>query len=124
MPWRLLTVLLGGYTLGVLVETPVLLLALSPPHSWRRRVFAGLWLTACTYPLLLVVLPVFIDPRTAWRTYILVGEVGVTAIESVLFYLAFNQGAGHPHRWIARDVAAVVLANVASYLAGCWVFGV
>ncbi|MBI5831749.1 MAG: hypothetical protein HZB16_05465 [Armatimonadetes bacterium] len=124
MSYKLLAkVVLGGYALGVVVETPVLLATLSPAHGWRRRCAAGLWLTACTYPLLVMVLPVFIDPDTAWTRYVVVGEVAVAVTESALFYLAFNRGTQRPRRWLVQDVVAVVLANLASYLVGRWVYG-
>ena len=112
-----------GYLLTVAVETPVLLVALSPAHGWRRRLAAGLWLTACTYPLLLLALPLLIHPAAHPTAYIAVGEVGVAAAESALFHLAFNQGADRPRSWCWRDTMAIVGANLASYGVGRWVFG-
>jgi len=41
--WAFLPV---GYLFSVLIETPVLLVGLSPRHPYGRRLFAGLWLTA------------------------------------------------------------------------------
>src|SRR5205085_5486851 len=52
--WRFLPV---GYALSVALETPVLLVGLSPRHPIARRIFAGCWLTACTYPIVILVLP-------------------------------------------------------------------
>ena len=45
--WRFLLI---GYPFTILIETPVLLFGLSQRHSIKRRIFAGVWLTACTYP--------------------------------------------------------------------------
>src|SRR3981081_643435 len=52
--WRFLPL---GYLLSILIETPVLLLGLSSRHSLKRKLFAGVWLTACTYPIVTLVLP-------------------------------------------------------------------
>ena len=52
--WRLLGV---GYLLTIAIETPILLALLSRPHRWTRRMLAGVWLTACTYPVVVLVLP-------------------------------------------------------------------
>ena len=40
-----------GYLFTISVETPVLLVGLSRRHPIRHRLFAGVWLTACTYPV-------------------------------------------------------------------------
>jgi hypothetical protein len=116
VPADLLRVLVTGYALSVVLETPVLLAALAPPHSWRRRVFAGVWLTACTYPLLGLVLPTLIDPWAARTAYLAVGETLVPVVEVALFWLAFDRGRGYPRRWLARDAGAIVAANLVSFL--------
>ena len=67
--WRFLPV---GYLFTVLIEAPILLLGLSPRHSMRRRLLAGFWLTACTYPIVVLVLPLLIADRTV---YLSVAEV-------------------------------------------------
>jgi hypothetical protein len=61
-PANLWTFLPLGYALSLVLETPVLLVGLSPRHSIRRRLFAGAWLTACTYPIVILVLP-----QLVWR---------------------------------------------------------
>jgi len=48
-PLRALALFPLGYLFSILIETPILLIGLSPRHPLRRRVFAGVWLTACTY---------------------------------------------------------------------------
>src|SRR4051812_14597466 len=84
--WRFL---LLGYLFTVAVETPVLLLCLSKRHAPKRRLFAGLWLTACTYPVVVLVLPpLFAD--TSRALYLAVAETFAPAAECALFYLAFG----------------------------------
>jgi hypothetical protein len=110
--WRFLPL---GYLFTVAVETPVLLLLLSKRHTLRRRLFAGLWLTACTYPVVVLVLPpLFADSSRA--LYLAVAETFAPAAECALFYLAFGgEGSGGVTR---RDFAAIVAANLLSFLAG------
>src|ERR1044071_1290522 len=100
--WRFLLV---GYLLTVAVETPVLVLFLSKRHALKRRLFAGLWLTACTYPVVVLVLPpLFADSSRA--LYLAVAETFAPAAECLLFYLAFGGKGGGGVTW--RDMAAVV----------------
>ena len=57
--WRFLPL---GYLLTILIETPILLIGLSGRHPFRRKLFAGVWLTACTYPIVVLVLPLLFTP--------------------------------------------------------------
>jgi hypothetical protein len=110
--WRFLPL---GYLFTVAVETPVLVLLLSGHHTLRRRLLAGLWLTACTYPVVVLVLPLlFADSSRA--LYLAVAETFAPAAECALFYLAFGgRGGGGATR---RDLAAIVAANLLSFLGG------
>src|SRR5215213_3791571 len=108
--WRFLPL---GYLFTVAVETPVLVLLLSKHHALKRRLLAGLWLTACTYPVVVLVLPLLFASRTL---YLAVAETFAPAAECALFYLAFvGEGSGGATR---RDFAAIVAANLLSFLAG------
>lgn len=113
MPFPLL--MLACYLLTVSVETVVLVVGLSRRHSWKRRVFAGAWLTACTYPIVWLVLPPLFSERWA---YLLVAEVFAPVAECVLFWLAFVRGEPRNRRAMTRDLAAVVLANLVSFGVG------
>ena len=46
-----------GYLTTILIETPVLLFGLSPKLSFKQKLLCGVWLTACTYPIVVLVLP-------------------------------------------------------------------
>jgi hypothetical protein len=112
--WRFLPL---GYLLTILIETPILLLGLSHRHSRARKLLAGVWLTACTYPIVTLVLPlVFAD--SSRTVYLLVAEIFAPVAECVLFWLAFGSRAelGKPSMW--RDFLAIVIANIASFLVG------
>ena len=110
--WQFLPV---GYLLTIAIETPILFFGLSPRHSKPRRIFAGLWLTACTYPIVILVLPLLlIDYSRAF--FLLIGETFAPVAECLLFWLAFGEEA----KW--RDFAMIVIANLASFLIGEVVF--
>jgi hypothetical protein len=106
-PWKFLVF---GYLFTIAIETPILLLGLSRQHSMSRRLFAGIWLTACTYPLVVLVVPALFHPTTERVAYLLAAESIAHFGECVLFYLAFAPLA---HFW--RDMIAVFTANLASF---------
>jgi hypothetical protein len=105
-----------GYLFSILVETPVLLVGLSARHPIGRRLFAGAWLTACTYPVVVLVLPSLIDPGDHRALYLIVAETFAAVAECALFVAAF--GTGGDRRATARDVATVAAANLLSFGAG------
>ncbi|MDX6614214.1 MAG: hypothetical protein QOD75_3400 [Blastocatellia bacterium] len=106
-----------GFLLTILIETPVLVLGLSPRHSLRRKLFAGVWLTACTYPIVALVLPLILShvPR---MVYLAVAETFAPLAECVLFWLAFgkDEELGKLSMW--RDFGAIVVANLTSFMLG------
>lgn len=105
-----------GYLFTFSVETPVLLVGLSRPHSWRRRVAAGVWLNACSYPIVVLVLPVLLGLEPRWR-YLAVAETFAPVCECLLFTLAFHTAA-ISRRDRVRDWIAITLANLSSFLLG------
>lgn len=118
--WRFLPF---GYVLTVLLESPVLWIGLSPPHSWRRKLFAGGWLTACTYPIVVLVLPMLLE-RFGRPTYLAVAETFAPLGECLLFWLAFgSQEPRLARRDVVRDCVAIVLANLTSFGVGMWIVG-
>lgn len=103
-----------GYLLTILIETPILLVGLSPRHDFKRKLLAGIWLTACTYPIVTLVLPLLFSPDSrAW--YLIVAETFAPVAECALFWLAFGNAEhlGKPSMW--RDFAAIIVANLASF---------
>lgn len=109
-PAALLRFLAVGYVLTVAVEAPVLVVGLSPEHTRRRKLAAALWLTACTYPVVVLVLPPLLYPVAPRWAYLAVAETFAPAAEVGLFHLAFGCRR--------RDAAAIVAANLASFAAG------
>jgi len=110
--WRFLPV---GYLLTIAIETPILLVGLSPHHPKRRRILCGIWLTACTYPIVVLVLPLLLVNHSR-ALFLLVAETFAPVFECLLFWLAF----GRETTW--RDFGVIVIANLASFLAGEMVF--
>jgi hypothetical protein len=97
--------MLVGYLFTVSIEAPTLLVGLSRIHPIKHRLFAGIWLTACTYPVVWLVLPPLFEERWAYLT---VAEIFAPAAECLLFWAAFEKT-----RW--RDLAAIVVANLLSF---------
>jgi hypothetical protein len=103
---NLLKCVIAGYALSVAIETPVLVSGLSACHSFRVRLFAGLWLTACTYPIVVMTLPALTG-----RFYVPIAETVAPLAECVLFGTLVE-------KWKWRDMAVIVLANLASFAVG------
>ena len=106
-----------GYLLSILIETPILLIGLSKRHPIKRRLFAGVWLTACTYPIVVLVLPLILA-GVSRAIYLVVAETFAPVAECVLFWLAYGnrEQLGTASMW--RDFGAIIVANLASFLGG------
>jgi hypothetical protein len=132
MPADHLRLMLVGYCLTVAVELPVLLALLSRRHSLRVRAFAGVWLTACTYPVVWLVLPPLFDDQPR-RLYLLVAETFAPVAECAIFWFAFvrplppvevvvdEEEVGElafDRRATVRDFAAITVANLCSFGVG------
>jgi hypothetical protein len=108
----------AGYALSVIIETPVLMFGLSRRHPSRTKLFAGAWLTACTYPIVVLTLPAVFDVSQAKFWYILTAETFAPLAECLLFCLVFDRGRDARLRQIVRDCTAIVLANLTSFALG------
>jgi hypothetical protein len=106
-----------GYLFTVAIETPVLLLGLSKKLSFKQRFFAGLWLTACTYPIVVLVLPILFA-SSARSLYLLVAEIFAPVAECALFYLAFQHQLEPGWKTRARDFTVIIIANLLSFGGG------
>ena len=111
--WRFLPI---GYLITIAIETPVLVVGLSRRHTLRRRILAGIWLTACTYPVVTLVLPLLLTNYSR-KSYLVVAEIFAPVAECLLFSLAFgSQSENGKNAW--RDFVAIVVANLASFITG------
>ena len=103
-----------GYLVTILIETPILLVGLTRKLTLRQRLLCGVWLTACTYPIVVLVLPAifFCESRAL---YLAVAETFAPVGECTIFWLAFRGKdllAGND--WV-RSFVAIVIANLASF---------
>ena len=112
--WRFFPV---GYLVTVAIETPILVFGLSNRHPLSRKLLAGLWLTACTYPIVTLVLPLLLANYSR-RTFLVVAETFAPTAECLLFWLAFGHKDEMGRRSMWRDFAAIVVANLASFGVG------
>jgi hypothetical protein len=106
-----------GYLFSILIETPVLIIGLSKRHPMKRRLFAGIWLTACTYPIVVLVLPLALA-HVSRAKYLVVAETFAPVAECILFWLAYGESdqVGKPSMW--RDFTTIIIANLASFCGG------
>ncbi len=106
-----------GYLTTILIETPVLIMGLSPKLTFRQKVMCGVWLTACTYPIVVLVLPALMDDFSR-NVYITVAELFAHFGECVIFWAAFRgRVAFETPDWI-RCFLAILAANFASFTLG------
>ena len=113
--WAFLPV---GYLLTVCVEIPVLLVGLRAHHPLSRRLAAGFWLTACTYPVVVVVLPSLVDTGHSRAAYLLLAETFAPVAECALFWFAFVRPDPAVRGSAWRDLGAITLANLLSFGVG------
>jgi len=106
-----------GYFFSILIETPILLIGLSRRHSIKRRLCAGVWLTACTYPIVVLVMPL-IFANVSRAIYLAVAETFAPVAECILFWLAYGNSEELGKRSMWQDLATIVIANLASFLGG------
>ncbi|MBA3993667.1 MAG: hypothetical protein C0469_09075 [Cyanobacteria bacterium DS2.3.42] len=118
--------MITGYTLGVILETPVLMAGLSACHSFKSRLKAGLLLTACTYPFVIIVMPRLINPDLHNTLYLAVTETLVPIAECAIFWMIFHRrlqpnpnGTAMLSRDVmTRDFAVIIAANLFSFGVG------
>jgi hypothetical protein len=113
--WRFLP---WGYLLTVALEMPVLLLGLAPRHLWQTRWLASFGLTACTYPIVVLVLPLTLWSAYGYLPYIVAAETFAPVAECFLFWWLFNDATTTSFAW--RDYLSIIVANLVSFLLGGW----
>lgn len=106
-----------GYLLTVSIEIPVLLTGMARKHGVRETIINGLFLTAFTYPVVVMVLPAAfsamgIDNRLL---YLAVAESFAPIAE--VFFFRFLVGTSLTSG-IDRDAVIIIIANLASFVLG------
>lgn len=113
-PSTLLVFLPIGYLFTVLVEAPILIFGLSKILTFRQRLFAGFWLTACTYPIVVLVLPIlFTDVSRIY--YLIVAETFAPVAECVLFWFVFRNRLDDSFKTKLRNFGVITIANLLSF---------
>lgn len=106
-----------GYLLTIMIETPILFVGLPSQLSVRQKLACGVWLTACTYPIVVLVLPTLFFGLPRWQ-YLAVAETFAPVGECLIFWLAFrSKRLLDTSGWI-RSFVVIVIANLASFLGG------
>jgi hypothetical protein len=77
----------------------------------------GIWLTACTYPIVVLVLPAIFFGMPRWQ-YLAVAETFAPVAECLIFWMAFrSKGLLNSAGWL-RSFVVIVIANLASFGVG------
>ncbi|HMT07709.1 MAG TPA: hypothetical protein PKA82_06865 [Pyrinomonadaceae bacterium] len=109
--WKFLPI---GYLVTILIETPILLIGLSKKLSFKTKLLCGVWLTACTYPIVVIVLPtIFFGSSRA--LYLLVAEIFAPLAECIIFWFAFRSRDDFATNDWMRCMLAIIVANLASF---------
>lgn len=103
-----------GYLFTIAIETAILIFGLSPKVTFKQKLACGVWLTACTYPVVILVLPaIFFGQSRA--AYLFVAETFAPLAECFLFWLAFRSREILDGADWTRCFIAIILANLASF---------
>ncbi len=103
-----------GYLTTILIETPILIFGLSPKLSFKQRIFCGIWLTLCTYPIVVLVLPNILG-SISWTLYIIVAEIFAPLAECIIFWFMFKGKVQFVKSDWIRCFIAIIVANLASF---------
>jgi hypothetical protein len=103
-----------GYLMTILIETPLLVLGLSPKLTLRQKLLCGIWLTACTYPIVVLVLPTIFFGMPRWQ-YLAVAEIFAPVAECAIFWIAFRNKRLLEPADLIRSFVAIAVANLASF---------
>lgn len=112
--WRLA----GAWTATLVIETAVLVLLLSPRHGRLTRLFAGIWLSSCTLPVVWLVIPDSLPRRMPHAASIVAAETFAPLAECALFWWACVHPLPRDARATRRDFGAIVSANLGSFAIG------
>jgi len=111
----MLLFLASGYLATVAIEAPLLVAFLPSRYSLRTRIGCGFWLTACTYPVVVLVMPNIANGPFSWSVTLLVTEIWVALTEVALLRAVAGRRLLASFR---REDGVVIVANLASFLAG------
>ena len=103
-----------GYLVTISIETAILLFLLPSKLSLKQKLMCGVWLTACTYPIVVIVLPTLMQSFSRTE-YLLVAETFAPVAECLIFWLAFRGRVEFERLDWVRSFLAIVIANLASF---------
>jgi len=103
--------LIFGYLATVAIEAPVLCTGMDAQTPFRLRLQAGLLLTALTYPVVVVLLPLLMG-ALGRPMYLLVAEIFAPAAEVLFFRFMTARGLTAP---LDRNDTVIIVANLLSF---------
>jgi len=107
--------LLFGYVATVAIELPILLLGLSKQTKVADRIKLGFILSAITYPIVVLVLPVLVAVPFGQLAYLGVAETFAPVAEIAAFRVFMKRPL---LSGLDREALVILVANLASFLIG------
>ncbi len=103
-----------GYLATVLIELPLLVFLLPKEIGVRSRIACGFWLTACTYPIVVLVLPALMSEFSR-QSFLIVAETFAPVAECLLFWAVFRGAGSLDLKGWVRSFLVILIANLASF---------
>ena len=107
-----------GYLLTIAFETPVLYFGLGSRYTPKEKLLAGLVLTLCSYPFVVLLFPSIWNPYSDYGTYVLVSEIFAPVSECVVFAILFQRKKQLSSKPRLVDFFWILMANLTSFSAG------
>lgn len=107
--------LILGYLATISIEAPVLCVGMDRQTPVRLRLQAGLLLTAFTYPVVAILLPLVMSGVFSRPVYLLAAEVFAPAAEILFFRFMTARKVTAP---LDRNDVVIIVANLLSFSIG------
>ena len=106
--------LLVAGIITIVIEGTVLWFGLGRRYSAGEKLFFAVWLTATTYPVVVLVLPSFMSTTQPSSSYLLAAESFAIVTEGTLFTI----GSAYLEKSVYfKELGVIVIANLISF--GC-----
>ncbi len=106
-----------GLCSTLLIETLILYFGLGKEYDGRSKVLIGCLLSLATFPIVNLLIPIWLNPETMLFAYCWISETFAFLAECLLFVFIFSKKRSTKSQ-LAVNCAIIFLANVASFTYG------
>lgn len=104
-----------GFVLFIGIESSILIACLRKQYAKTQLIFAGVWLTFCTYPVINLLLATLLG-HTPF--YYAISALMAPLVEFILFWIAFESDRRFFDARLLHALFAIATANIASFTCG------